>query len=178
MFSNTLDWTDVAGRVADYARTLSNVTFVVNVGGQGEQFARVLERLGIANIVRVLWGNFPFLTKYKKRFFNQRAQCSVHAAEAVQDGRITFTKDHQKDLLDQGSRIPYHFDEKARYHIMPKEQMKEQEGLASPDLWDAVCMAFLEDADYVQAESVGQREPTGKQAVINALAAELEAAGI
>lgn len=176
VFSNTLDWADVAGRCVDYARLLSNVTFVVDVGGQGEQFARTLERLGVGNIVRVLWGNQPFLTKYKKRFFNQRAQCSVHAAEAVMDGRITFTKDHQKDLLDQGSRIPYHFDEKARYHIMPKEQMKEQEGLPSPDLWDVVCMAFLEDAHYVVAEDAGPREHSGKAAVVASLTAELDAA--
>jgi hypothetical protein len=176
VFSNTLDWTDVAGKVFDYSRLLSNVTFVVDVGGQGEQFARVLERLGVGNIVRVLWGNPPFLTKYKKRFFNQRAQCSVHAAEAVTDGRISFTRDHTKDLLDQGSRIPYHFDEKARYHIMPKEVMKEQEGLPSPDLWDTVCMVFLEDVHYVEAEATGPREHTGKAAVLASLASELEAA--
>ncbi|WP_213957112.1 hypothetical protein [Variovorax sp. dw_954] len=57
-----------------------------------------------------------------------------------------------------------------------KEQMKEQEGLPSPDLWDAVCMAFLEDAHYVQAEATGPREAPASKAVVNALAAELEAA--
>lgn len=49
MLSNTLDWTDVAGKVVDFARTLSNVTIVIDVidvidvGGQGEQFARVMD---------------------------------------------------------------------------------------------------------------------------------------
>lgn len=152
VFSNSLDWQDVAGRVFDYACGISNPTIIVDVGGQGVQFAKMLEKLGLTNIVKVIWGNQNFLKRYKSRFYNQRAQCSVHAAEAVKDGRISFLEDHQKDLLDQGSRIPYWFDEKARYHIMPKEQMKEQEGIPSPDLWDTVCMGFLEDAKYIQAD--------------------------
>lgn len=151
VYTNTLDWEDVVGRVVDYTRNLSNVTFVVDVGGQGEQFARTMERRGLINVKRVQWGNPPWRKKNKERFFNQRAQCSVHASEAVKDGRVTFIADHQKDLLDQGSRIPYHFDEKARYHIMPKEQMKEKEGLPSPDLWDTVCMAYLDDVHYITA---------------------------
>ncbi|MGJ7512705.1 hypothetical protein [Variovorax sp. GT1P44] len=67
--------------------------------------------------------------------------------------------------------------QKARFHSMPKEQMKELEGL-SPDLWDTVCMAFLEDVHYIEAEAeaTGPREATGKQAVVNSLTADLEAA--
>jgi hypothetical protein len=175
VFSNELDWADVAGRVVEYSRLLSNVTFVIDVGGQGEQFARTMERLGVGNIVRSLWGNAPFKTKNKKRFFNLRAQCSVHASEAVKDGRITFTREHQKDLLDQGGRLPYHFDEKARYHIMPKERMKEEEGLPSPDLWDTVCMAFLEDAHYTTAERGGLASNAKQQGVVDDMAAALEA---
>lgn len=152
VFSNTLDWQDVVGRVVDYTRLLSNPTFVVDVGGQGEQFARLLEKAGLTNIVRVTWGNPNFKTRYKERFFNQRAQCSVHASEAVKDGRITFCDEHKRDLLDQGSRIPFFFDEKARFHIMPKEQMKDQEGIPSPDLWDTVCMGYLEAAHYIGAD--------------------------
>lgn len=54
--------------------------------------------------------------------------------------------------------------------------MKAQEGMPSPDLWDTVCMAFLEEVHYVEAESTGPREQTGKAAVVASLAAELEAA--
>jgi hypothetical protein len=177
VYSNSLDWTDVAGRVIDYARTLSNVTMVVDVGGQGEQFARLLERTGVSVIVRCNWGKTNFKAKYKDRFFNQRAQCSVHASESVKDGRISFTEHNKKDLLDQGSRIPYHFDEKARYHIMPKEKMAE-EGLRSPDFWDTVCMVFHEEAHYIPAESasaVGAMDRK-EQALASAMA-ELEGIG-
>ncbi|WP_211440704.1 hypothetical protein [Collimonas humicola] len=54
------------------------------------------------------------------RFFNLRAQCSVLAAEAVKDARITFSNRQVQDLLDQASKFPYFFDEKGRYHIEPK----------------------------------------------------------
>lgn len=162
VFSNRLDWQDVAGEVRDYIlmNKLSNPVLVVDVGGQGEQFARTLERLGLTNIVRSQWGNPTWQKKNQKRFYNLRAQCSVHAAEAVKDGRITFPAgmraDLQRELVDQGSRIPYWFDEKARFHIMPKEQMKDQEGLPSPDVWDTVCMGFLEVAAYIPAVRSGQ----------------------
>lgn len=155
VYSNSLDWEDVAGRAFDFGQQLSNVTYVVDVGGQGVQFAKILERMGAANIVYSNWGQACFKKRYKDRFFNLRAQCSVHASEAVKDGRVSFSEQYEKDLLDQGSRIPYFFDEKARYHIVPKEQMKEKDGIPSPDLWDTVCMGFLEGAHYVQAQSDG-----------------------
>ena len=176
VYSNTLDWTGVVGRVVDYCRLLSNVTLVVDIGGQGEQFARLLEQQGMTNIVRVLWGEQSFKKKNKQRFFNQRAQCSVHAAEAVRDGRITFTREYEKDLLDQGSRIPFFFDEKARYHILPKERMKEEEGLPSPDLWDTVCMAFLDTAHYTVADRTGRvLADESAQSVAQRMAANLAA---
>lgn len=174
VFSNTLDWQDVVGQVVEYARLLSNCTFVVDVGGQGEQFARMMENAGLTNIVRVLWGEACFRKKNKQRFFNQRAQCSVHAAEAVKDARVSFTQKYAKDMLDQGSRIPYHFDEKARYHIMPKQQMLEQEGIKSPDLWDTVCMAFLDTVYYTVSDRVAGKSNGAKSA--EALAEEMRAA--
>ena len=175
VYSNALDWTDIVGRVVDYVRMerVSNPTFVVDVGGQGEQFARLLERAGCGNIIRVQWGDTSFKNKNKKRFFNQRAQCSVHAAEAVKDGRIAFTEEHQDDLVNQGARIPFHFDEKARYHIMPKERMKEELGLNSPDLWDTVCMAFLDTVHYIPAER-GLQAVDHRTAAAESMFAELD----
>jgi hypothetical protein len=179
VFSNSLDWQDSVGRVVNYIlmEKLSNPTLVVDIGGQGEQFARMLERAGLTNIVRVQWGNPPWQKKNQKRFYNLRAQCSVNAAEAVKDGRCTFPagmrKDLERDMLDQGSRIPYHFDEKARYHIMPKEKMQELEGLPSPDVWDTVCMGFLEIAQYIPAERGGLDPGTQKGKALEEMEAQL-----
>jgi hypothetical protein len=160
IFTNRLDWQDVAGMAFQYAMTLSNCTIIVDTGGQGVQFARLLERMGAPNVIRSNWGKPCFKLAYKDKFINLRAQSSVMAAQAVQDGRITFTSEHQKDLLDQGSRIPFFFDEKGRWHIVSKEDMKG-DGIPSPDLWDTICMAFLEGAHYVQTDGTGVKAGIG-----------------
>jgi hypothetical protein len=54
-------------------------------------------------------------------------------------------------MIEQGSRIPYHYDEQARRVIMKKEDMKK-EGIPSPDIWDALSFAFLEDAHFNMAD--------------------------
>ena len=178
VYSNSLDWTDIVGRVVDYVvdNRLSNPTVVVDIGGQGEQFARLLERAGITSIYRARWGDPCFRDRNRLRFFNGRAQCSVHAAEAVKDGRITFARQYREDLVLQGSRIPFHFDERARYHIMPKEQMLEKEGLPSPDLWDTICMAFLERAVYTPAERTGGSRSDERAQELDAMAAMMASA--
>ena len=70
----------------------------------------------------------------------------------------------------------YHIYEKGRWHIMKKEDMRK-EGLKSPDLWDTVCMAFIEGANYITADvgAVDQHDRARGQAA-DKLAAELEAA--
>lgn len=169
IYSNSLDWPEVARRATDYALALSNCTVLVDVGGQGVQFAKMMEQMGCPNVIHVNWGNYNFKKRLKERFFNQRAQCSVQAVEAVKDGRLSLIEDHKKDMLDQASRLPYHIDEKGRWHIMTKEDMRK-EGLPSPDLWDTVCMAFLEEAVYVVADASGQKPGGAKGKALDKLA--------
>lgn len=176
IYSNSLDWQEVAGRVVDYCRNISNVTIVVDVGGQGIEFARMLERLGCTNIIKVNWGKPCFKKKNRDRFFNQRAQCSVAVAEAAKDSRITFSTkiDERKrqQMIDEGSKIPFFFDEKARYHIMPKEQMKSLEGISSPDIWDTISMAYLDIAHYI----VDDEFDAGANAALHGIDAAVAAA--
>lgn len=171
IFSNALDWQEIAGRVFHYTQKLSNCTILVDVGGQGVQFAKMLENLGCPNVVKINWGNPCWKKKNKDRFFNQRAQCSVQAAEAVKDGRITFTNQHVQTLLDESSRLPFYFDERARYHILPKDLMKT-EGIPSPDLWDTICMAFIERTNYI----VSDESNTGGSAITQGIEAVRAAA--
>jgi hypothetical protein len=61
----------------------------------------------------------------------------------------------RRKIFEQGSRIPYHWDEKGRRYIAKKEDMKK-DGIPSPDLWDAISFAFLEDAHYtIAGDSIG-----------------------
>lgn len=152
LFTNTRNIQDFTGSLFHLAASIPNCTVLVDAGGMGIAVCQQLETLGLPNVVRVKWGNPCFKTRYKDRFFNQRAQATVLASKAVKEGRMTLPDKYSKELLDQASRIPYHFDEKARYVIEKKEDMRK-DGIPSPDLWDAICFGFLEDAHYMIAES-------------------------
>ncbi len=93
-----------------------------------------------------------FKKRNKEQFVNLRAQCSVHAAEA-QDGGISFSRVHTRELLDQGSQIPFVFDDQTRWKIMSKEDMAK-DGIPSPDLWDTLRMAFLEGVNFMPADGI------------------------
>lgn len=175
IFSNTLDWADVARKATDFCLALSNCTVLVDIGGQGVQFAKMMESMGCPNVIHVNWGRFNFLKRLAERFFNQRAQCSVQTVEAIKDGRISLAPLHKKEMLDQASRIPYHIDEKGRWHITPKEKMKE-DGIPSPDLWDTVCMAFLECASYMVSDQAGNAGALVKDEAAKKLEELMEAA--
>jgi len=41
---------------------------------------------------------------------------------------------------------------------VPPKGSKEWDGLGSPDLWDAICFAFLETVNYTVAENDGSIE--------------------
>lgn len=152
LMSNTRNIQDFTGDVFRVATGLENCSTLVDAGGMGIAVCQSLETLGLSEIRRVKWGKPCWKKNNSDRFFNQRAQAMVCAARAAKEGRLGIADGHwRKDLLDQASRMPYHFDEKARYKIESKEEMRKH-GLPSPDLWDALSQIFLEDANYMIAE--------------------------
>lgn len=152
IMSNTRNIQDFTGDVFRVATGLENCSTLVDAGGMGIAVCQSLETLGLSEIRRVKWGKPCWRKNNADRFFNQRAQAMVCAARAAKEGRLGIADGHwRKDLLDQASRMPYHFDEKARYKIESKEEMRKH-GLPSPDLWDALSQIFLEDANYMIAE--------------------------
>ena len=83
---------------------------------------------------------------------NLRAQAMHQAARAAKEGRLSIlTNDFKRDIINQSSRIPKTFTDKARIRVPPKHST-EWEGLPSPDLWDAICFAFLENVSYIVNE--------------------------
>lgn len=149
--SNILDLDDFAGQIVEVVGQFTNISVYVDAGGMGVGVCQRLEKLEIPNVTRVLWGKPCFRKEYKDRFINVRAQCNVFAANAIKKCRLTIIDKRRKDLMDQGGRIPRHFNEKAQSVIASKEEMRS-EGLPSPDLWDCVAMFFMEDAHYIQHE--------------------------
>lgn len=152
ILSNTRNLQDFTGAVFHEAAKLENVTTLVDAGGMGIAVCQGLEALGLPEVKRVKWGEACFQKRNKDRFVNLRAQAMVHAARAAKEGRLGIADGPwTRELLDQMSRVPFHFDEKARYAIAKKEDMRKQ-GLPSPDLFDAVCFCFLENAIYMICE--------------------------
>lgn len=151
LFSNSRDLQFLGGKVLDVYSEYENATVLIDRGGMGVAVCQQLENTGVP-ITRVNWGEPCHNNELRKRFFNQRAQALVTLARAIKEGRVAF-KDarFRTQLLQQGSRIPYTFDEKARYKIMDKQSMLK-DGIKSPDMWDALSFAFLESAYYTLSE--------------------------
>jgi hypothetical protein len=130
---------------------LSNATYVVDSGGLGINVCQDLEDAGVV-VHRVNWGNPCFQKKNQDRYLNLRAQAMHQAARAAKEGRLSvLTEEHKRTLIGQASRIPKTFTDKGRIKVPPKGST-EWEGLGSPDLFDAICFAFLENAAYIVAD--------------------------
>lgn len=180
--SNTISETALIGELQQIVGKLSNATVLIDGGGIGGPLIKRLNELGMPGIVKVLWGNFCFRKSLKEVFFNQRAQAMVTVARATRAGFLTFDENafhdsrNKTEMLDQGSRIPYHFNDKAQY-VIESKRSKEWEGLPSPDIWDAVSFAFLEDAQYIVSDAADVERPkSGRDETAKSLASAVEAA--
>ena len=151
ILTNNIRSNRFSSHLADHGSALSNVTYVIDSGGLGINVCQDLEDLGKV-VHRVNWGSPCYRKANKVRYLNLRAQASHQAARAAKDGRLSIlTQDYRKVMLDQSSRVPKTFTDGARIRVPPKGS-REWDGLGSPDLWDAVCFAFLENADYMVCE--------------------------
>lgn len=152
--SNARQLRDFEGEITQVAELYENANTLIDAGGMGGGVCQNLENGGRVQVTRVKWGIPCFKNKNKERFFNQRAQAMVGAARAAKEGRLGFSAGvgFVKDILDEGSRIPYGWDEKARHKIKSKDEMAA-DGIHSPDVWDSICFAFLEGAVYNVATS-------------------------
>ncbi|PTQ86883.1 hypothetical protein [Nitrosomonas ureae] len=154
LLTNKIRSNTFAGYVSDNGSDLSNATYVIDSGGLGINVCQDLEDMNKV-VHRVNWGNPCFKNINKDRYLNLRAQAMHQAARAAKDGRLSIlTRDYRNAMLDQSSRIPKTFTDKGRIRVPPKGAT-EWDGMGSPDLWDAVCFAFLEDASYIVSSEAG-----------------------
>lgn len=144
---------DLAGDLVDLVGKLPSATLYVDAGGVGATVCKLIERSGVA-VTRVNWGAPCFKKEYKTRFYNLRACAMVRFRDAIRQGRVALPqglpKKVREKIIDQGSRLPYHFSEAGgtRYVMESKENMR-RDGIKSPDLIDAMSFAFLEGATYM-----------------------------
>jgi hypothetical protein len=152
LLNNKVKVNVLANPINETADELDNPTIVVDNGGMGLSVNQDLEAIGKAPI-RVNWHVPCFQKKNKERYLNLRAQASHQAARAAKEGRLSILcPEHKKTMVSQSSRIPKAYTSNYRIQVPPKGS-KEWEGLGSPDLWDAVCFAFLENVHYTVAEN-------------------------
>lgn len=146
---------DLAGDLVNLVGKLSNATLYVDAGGVGATVCKLIERSG-ATVTRVNWGAPCFKNEYKSRFYNLRACAMVRFRDAIRQGRVVLpqgiSKKLREKIIDQGSRLPYHFSEAGglRYVMESKENMR-RDGIKSPDMIDAMSFIFLEGAAYMVA---------------------------
>jgi len=146
-----------SGDLVGLVGKLSNATLYVDNGGVGATVSKLIEASGV-NVERVNWGKPCFKKAYKERFYNQRACAMVRLRDAIKSGRVTFPQGIERPLREkillQGARLPYHFAEAGglRYQMDKKEVMRSN-GIKSPDIFDAMSFAFLEECQYIVADS-------------------------
>lgn len=145
----------LANHIADHGESLPSPTDVIDAGGLGINVCQDLEDRG-HTVHRVWWGQPCFKKENRMRYMNKRAQATHQASRAAKEGRLSIlTGDYQSVVLDQSSRVPKAFTDKGMLKVPPKGSA-EWDGLGSPDLWDAICFAFLEDVEYIPWTADGQ----------------------
>jgi len=170
LHTNNIRANQLAPYLMEAADAFAGIGFVVDAGGLGIHICQDIEDAG-KPLHRVYWGNPCFRQNNRQRYLNLRAQAMHHAARAAKEGRLSVRTDaYRTVMLAQSSRIPKTFTDKGRLKVPPKGSA-EWEGLNSPDLWDAVCFAFLESVDYVPANQGNTTTQTlaQTQAAIDAL---------
>ena len=149
ILTNSIKSNVLPGHCIEYGDQYQNSIYVVDSGGLGITVCQTLTSHG-KQVHQVSWGS-PCFGEAARRFVNLRAQASYYAARAAKEGRLSvLTNEHKKTMLGQSSRIPKTYNESMKLQI-PAKHSKEWDGLGSPDLWDAVCFAFLQNLSYVPA---------------------------
>lgn len=119
------------------------MTVAVDADGAGRAVILDLEEMGIP-VERIHWGLPPHSDADKRRYSNLRAFSHLKLREAIFEER--FKGPVNKKWVDQACKLPYKIDERGRYVMTPKEQMKN-DGIKSPDISDTACFFFL--VDYI-----------------------------
>lgn len=132
-----------------------DATVPVDAGGMGTAFIHNLNDLGTPNVIKVKWGNPCFKKEYRESFLNLRSQAVVCLARAIQERRFGISNAvadrYGARIINELTRIPYTYDNKARYQIMSKQDMKSK-GIPSPDIADTFAFTFMEGIDYISCD--------------------------
>lgn len=155
---NNDDIHELTAKINECLIEYPNATLLVDANGAGSGLAQNLTSLGIY-YKKIHWGGQCFSNKSRKEYVNKRAQAYVCLSRAIQQDRFKVRTAFLKSkVTEQLTRIPYTFDEQARFKILSKEEMRRK-GITSPDVVDTFAFIFLEGMNYTPYEEVGTVNP-------------------
>ena len=135
-----------------------NATILLDSNGAGAGLAQNLKSLGIF-FKPMHWGGQCFSNANRKEYVNKRAQAYVCLSRAIQQGRFKIrTMFLKSKVIQQLTRVPYTFDDQARFKILSKEEMRRK-GISSPDIVDTFAFIFLEGTMYTPADNGVNLDP-------------------
>lgn len=155
LFSNRADINTIKAKIYDTVNEFPGATVVIDPLGAGMGLCQTLKAEGLY-FEEVHWGVPCFSNSLKSYYFDKRSHAYVSMAKSVELGRFSISRKVQRiyqiknNLNEQMTRLPYFFDEKARWRMMRKEDMRKK-GIRSPDIADTLAFAFLEGIHYTPA---------------------------
>lgn len=150
--SNTCNITLLLNTIDHQMSLYANATLVVDANGAGHGLARKLQERGI-QFEEVNWGVQCFDQQDKADYANKRSQAIVCLGRAITEGRFKiFTPVERSKVLEQISRLPYMFDDRARWHVLTNQQMR-MNNIRSPSMAYVFAFLFLTD---IHVKSVGK----------------------
>ena len=144
-------------KIYDLLDSYPGAMLVIDPIGSGAGLCQTLKAEGIY-FSEVHWGVNCFKNANRLYYLNKRSHAYVSLAKAIQQGRFCLSQKVQShygiknQIEEQAIKLPYVFDEKARWKMLSKEDMRKQ-GISSPDILDTFAFCFLEYVNYAPADS-------------------------
>lgn len=160
LYSNTADINAIKARVHDLLTMYEGATLIIDPIGSGAGLCQSLRAEGVY-FTEVHWGSACFKNVHKTYYVNKRAHAYVTMAKAVEMGRLSVSDkvrhryQVKTQLHEQLIRVPYTFDDKARWKLLGKQDMKKQ-GIDSPDIADTLAFMFMEKVNYAPVHDAAE----------------------
>ena len=145
---------EILGIIDECMVTYPNATLVIDDNGAGLLLGQELRAKGLF-YKSAKWGGQCFSNDNRKDYFNKRSQANVCLSRAIAQGRFKIkTPKVKTKIVEQVTRIPYTFDDNARFKVLSKDEM-QRKGIKSPDISDVFAYLFLEGVAYTEAYGDG-----------------------
>jgi len=157
LFSNRANINTLKAKINDVMSDYPGATLVIDPLGAGMGLTQSVKADGVY-FDEVHWGSPCFNNTLKRYYMNKRSHAYVSMAKAVEKGYFSVSDKVKKmyqvmtNLEEQMTRLPYYFDEKARWCMMSKKDMLKK-GIKSPDIADTIAFGFMENISYAPVES-------------------------